>query len=138
MKVLIVEDYQPIRELAVRLLLSQGYDSIEVGTGEEALAVAPAEKPDLIMLDIGLPGIDGWETLERLQADPATSHIPVVIVTAMGRADDIVRGYSLGASYYVVKPYRIDGLLHAFKVALSGSKPPPPEEPVVRRLPAQD
>ena len=137
-KVLIVEDYQPIRELAVRFLLAHGYTPVEVGSGEDALATAPVEKPDIIMLDIGLPGIDGWETLQRLKASPETAQIPVVIVTAMGRGDDIVRGYSLGAACYIVKPYRIDGLLHAFDVALSGVRPLPSEELAARRLPAQE
>lgn len=137
-KVLIVEDYQPIRELAVRILRAHGYTPVEVGSGEDALAAAPVEKPDIIMLDVGLPGIDGWETLEILQKDPDTAHIPVVIVTAMGRGDDIVRGYSLGAVCYIVKPYRIDNLLHALDVALSGVRPLSPEEPAARRMPAQE
>ncbi len=135
-KVLIVEDYQPIRELGVRLLLANGYAPIEAGSGEAALEVAPVEKPDIIMLDIGLPGIDGWETLQRLQSRPETAHIPVVIVTAMSSGSDIVRGYSLGAAAYIVKPYRIDELLGTLEAVLSGVRLALPEGAAARRLPA--
>lgn len=117
--VLIVEDYEPLREVASRLLRSRGYTTIEVSSGEEALAVALAQKPDIILLDIGLPGIDGWETLSRLQSMQATAGIPVVIATAQGARDDVARGFSLGAMDYIVKPYSIEDLLAAFEAAFS-------------------
>ena len=136
--VLIVEDYLPLREVTARLLRCHDYDTIEVGTGEEAVAVAVERKPDLVLLDIGLPGIDGWETLSRLQSIQATVDIPVVIATAQGVSEiDVARGYSLGASDYIVKPYSIEDLMAAFEAALwwvdSGRGKGPREESAPRR-----
>lgn len=130
--ILIVEDYLPLREVTSRLLRCHDYETIEVGTGEEAIAVAADRRPDVILLDIGLPGIDGWETLSRLKAMKPTETIPVVIATAQGISDvDITRGYDLGAADYILKPYTIEDLMAAFEAAVwwrdSGSsegKPP--------------
>jgi two-component system phosphate regulon response regulator PhoB len=117
--VLIVEDYLPLREVTSRLLRCHAYDMLEVTTGEEAIAAALEHRPDIILLDIGLPGIDGWETMSRLQAIHSTAHIPIVVATAQGVSEiDIARGYSLGASDYIVKPYSIEDLLAAFEAAL--------------------
>jgi DNA-binding response OmpR family regulator len=120
--VLIVEDYVPLRQVATRLLQGHGYTVVEVGSGEEALAIAADDRPDIILLDIGLPGMDGWETLTRLQAVPATAKIPVVIATAQGSTEDSTRGFALGAVDYIVKPYRIEELLAAFEAAFAWSK----------------
>ncbi|MGH7860562.1 MAG: response regulator transcription factor [Candidatus Binatia bacterium] len=116
--VLIVEDYLPLREVTARLLRCHDYEAIEVSTGEEAISTAAERKPDVILLDIGLPGIDGWETLSRLQAINSTAEIPVIIATAQGISEvDIARGYSLGAADYIIKPYTIEELMAAFEAA---------------------
>ena len=116
--ILIVEDYLPLREVIARLLRCHHYDAIEVASGEEAISVAADCRPDVILLDIGLPGIDGWETLSRLKAMKPTEAIPVVIATAQGIGNvDITRGYDLGAADYIVKPYTIEDLIAAFEAA---------------------
>jgi DNA-binding response OmpR family regulator len=117
--VLIVEDYLPLREVTSRLLRCHDYETMEVSTGEEGITMAVERKPDVILLDIGLPGIDGWETLGRLQAIHSTADIPVIVATAQGISEvDISRGYSLGAADYIVKPYTIEELMAAFEAAL--------------------
>jgi DNA-binding response OmpR family regulator len=134
---LVVEDYLPLREATARLLRCHGYRTFEAATGEEAIAVALAERPDVILLDLGLPGIDGWETLNRLQAMPATADIPVIIATAQGVSEaDVARAYGLGAADYVVKPYSIEDLLAAFEAArwwVDTGRGKGPREPVPRR-----
>ncbi len=119
--VLIVEDDPSARKLLTDLLTFNGFTPIAVGSGEEALPVAVADRPDLVVLDVGLPGIDGWETLRRLQSMRVTAGIPVVIVTAFDAVEDLIRGYSSGASYYIAKPYKEDELLRGLRMALTDS-----------------
>jgi DNA-binding response OmpR family regulator len=119
--VLIVEDDPGARKLLTDLLGYNGFSTIAVGSGEEALPVAVADRPDLVVLDIGLPGIDGWETLRRLQGISATSRIPVVMVTAFDAVEDLIRGYSSGVSYYIAKPYQQEELLRGLRMALCAS-----------------
>jgi CheY-like chemotaxis protein len=117
--VLVVEDDPAARKLLVEFLEFNGFATIAVASGEEALPIAAAERPDLVLLDIGLPGIDGWETLRRLQSTPLTAGIPVVVVTAYDTVEDLIRGYSSGVRYYVAKPYQQDELLRGLRMALS-------------------
>jgi DNA-binding response OmpR family regulator len=117
--VLIVEDDPAARKLLAEILDFSGFSTITVGSGEEALPIAVADRPDLVVLDIGLPGIDGWETLQRLQAISATSKIPVVMVTAYDAVEDLIRGYSCGVTYYIAKPFQQDELLRGLRMALN-------------------
>ncbi|MGH7820777.1 MAG: response regulator [Candidatus Binatia bacterium] len=119
--VLIVEDDPGARKLLTDLLGYNGFSTIAVGSGEEALPVAVADRPDLVVLDIGLPGIDGWETLRRLQGMSVTARIPVVMVTAYDAVEDLIRGYSSGVSYYIAKPYQQEELLRGLRMALTAS-----------------
>ena len=119
--VLIVEDDPAARKLITEFLDYNGFETIAVGSGEEALPVAVADRPDLVVLDIGLPGIDGWETLRRLQTISITSKIPVVMVTAYDAVEDLIRGYSSGVSYYIAKPYQQEELLRGLKMALTAA-----------------
>lgn len=119
--ILIVEDDPAARKLLTDLLVFNGFAPVAVGSGEEALPVAVADRPALVVLDIGLPGIDGWETLRRLQSINATAKIPVVMVTAFDAVEDLIRGYSSGVSYYIAKPYQQEELIRGLRMALSGS-----------------
>lgn len=118
-KILIVEDDPAARKLLTELLHFNGFSAIPVASGEEALPVAVGDRPDAVVLDVGLPGIDGWETLRRLQSMTVTAKIPVVMVTAYDAVEDLIRGYSSGASYYVAKPYKQDELLRGLRMALT-------------------
>ena len=104
-KVLVVDDEEDILELLRFNLSKEGYQVSCVPSGEEALKFARAKVPDLILLDIMLPGIDGLEVCRRLKADGATKGIPIVMLTAKGEEADIVTGLELGADDYMTKPF---------------------------------
>lgn len=104
-KVLVVEDEEDILELIRYNLAKEGYVVTGVTTGEDALNVARNAAPDLVLLDIMLPGLDGLEVCRRLKADGRVQHIPVIMLTAKGEESDIVVGLELGATDYVTKPF---------------------------------
>lgn len=103
--VLVVEDEADIRELVEYNLAKAGFQVRSVATGEEALAVVEADLPELVLLDLMLPGMDGLGVCRRLKQDARTESIPVVVLTAKGEESDIVRGLNLGADDYVTKPF---------------------------------
>ena len=94
--VLVVEDEEDIRELVSYHLLKEGYQVAGVASGEEALATAEAQPPDLILLDLMLPGIDGLTVCQRLRSNPRTESVPIMMLTAKSEEADIVRGLNLG------------------------------------------
>jgi two-component system phosphate regulon response regulator PhoB len=104
-KILVVDDEEDIRELVRLNLAKEGYEVLDCESGEQALSLSRAKQPDLIVLDLMLPGIDGIEVCKRLKVDPKTAAIPVVILTAKGEEADIVAGLEVGAEDYVVKPF---------------------------------
>ncbi|GAB4300733.1 MAG: response regulator transcription factor [Myxococcota bacterium] len=104
-KILVVDDEEDILELLGRNLAKEGYVVFTALSGEDALAQASREKPDLILLDLMLPGIDGLEVCRKLKSAETTSLIPVIIVSAKGEDSDIVAGLELGADDYVTKPF---------------------------------
>ncbi|MGL1862196.1 MAG: diguanylate cyclase [Pseudodesulfovibrio sp.] len=105
-KIMIVEDIKAnIRLLEKRL--SKEYECLSAVNGEDALAVIRRERPDLVLLDIQMPGIDGFEVCRRLKADEATMHIPVVFLTSLSEDEDETKGLELGAVDYITKPFRM-------------------------------
>lgn len=104
-KILIVEDEEEIRELVAYNLVKQGYLTISAETGEEGLRLVRSDTPDLIVLDLMLPGVDGLEVCRTLKRDPETEAIPIVMLTAKGEEADIVTGLELGADDYLTKPF---------------------------------
>lgn len=117
-RILIVEDDEDIRELLQYSLGKEGYRVTAVETGEQALEQARSTKPDLVVLDLMLPGVDGWEVCRRLKGDPTTQHIPVVMLTAKGEESDVVVGLELGADDYIVKPFSPKVLLARIRAVL--------------------
>jgi len=103
--ILVVDDEEDIRELVELNLSREGYQILPCDTGERALALVRSRKPDLVVLDLMLPGVDGLEVCKRLKANPDTRHIPVIMLTAKGEEADIVAGLELGADDYVTKPF---------------------------------
>jgi two-component system alkaline phosphatase synthesis response regulator PhoP len=103
--ILIVDDEEDIRELVALNLRREGYQILTCDTGERALELVRSKKPDLVVLDLMLPGVDGLEVCRRLKADPDSRRIPVVMLTAKGEETDIVAGLELGADDYVTKPF---------------------------------
>ena len=103
--ILVVDDEEDIRELVELNLSREGYQVLACDSGERALELVRSKKPDLVVLDLMLPGVDGLEVCKRLKADPDTRHILVVMLTAKGEEADIVAGLELGADDYVTKPF---------------------------------
>jgi two-component system phosphate regulon response regulator PhoB len=104
-KILIVEDEEDVLELIRYNLQKNGYRTETATTGPIALSMAEAVKPDLILLDLMLPGFDGLEVCRNLKKDPKTSSIPIIMVTAKGTEADIVTGLEMGAADYIPKPF---------------------------------
>jgi two-component system alkaline phosphatase synthesis response regulator PhoP len=103
--VLVVDDEHDILELVQYNLEKEGYRVTAVATGEDALTAARSKLPDIVILDLMLPGVDGLDVCRRLQSDAATRGIPIVMLTAKGTEADVVAGLELGASDYVTKPF---------------------------------
>ena len=105
--VLIVEDENDIRQNLAFSLKREGFNIIEAADGEQALAAAMSKKPDIILLDLMIPKIDGLSVCKRLQAAPETENIPVIMLTAKGEEIDRIVGLELGAADYIVKPFSL-------------------------------
>lgn len=108
--ILIAEDYDDNRELMRLLLAGANYEVREARNGRECLELAREDPPDLIMVDLSMPGLDGWEVFRELQANSSTAHIPCVAVTAHTDRDR-VRALESGFSDFVGKPFRTEELL---------------------------
>jgi phosphoserine phosphatase RsbU/P len=103
-RILVVDDHRPNVELLARHLDGLGYDVATADTGPRALASIAAARPDVVLLDIGMPGMSGLDVLHRLRADPTTADLPVILVSGRDATEDVVAGLKLGAHDYVTKP----------------------------------
>jgi len=117
-KVLVVDDEEYIQHILNFSFGAEGYDVVTAADGEEAIKKAKSEKPDIIVLDIMMPKMDGYEACKRLKTDPSTKSIPVILLTAKGREVDRKLGAQAGADDYVVKPFspgrlieRVEGMM---------------------------
>jgi two-component system alkaline phosphatase synthesis response regulator PhoP len=124
-KVLVVDDEENIRELVKYNLEREGYRVTTVGSGEEALQQVVSNQPDLIILDLMLPGIDGLDVCRKLKNNSKTTHIPIVMLTVKGEESDIVIGLELGADDYIAKPFSPKVLLARIKAVLRRRKGEP-------------
>jgi len=107
--ILIIEDDKFLRELIAQKLTKEGYKMSEAVDGEEGIKKVKEEKPDLVLLDLILPGIDGFEVLSKMKDDPSLSQIPVIILSNLGQKDDVERGLKLGAVDYLIKAHFTPG-----------------------------
>ena len=110
-KILLVEDNELNRDMLSRRLTRRGYDVIVAEDGEAGLELVRSERPDLVLMDMSLPGIDGWEATRRLRADPAISATRVIALTAHAMAGDRERALEAGCDDYDTKPVEMDRLL---------------------------
>ena len=117
-KILIVDDEEDILELVAYNLAREGYRTVNATSGEDALKKSRSEMPDLIVLDLMLPGIDGLEVMKALKVDSSTKNIPTVMLTAKGEEADIVTGLELGADDYITKPFSPRVLLARVRAVL--------------------
>lgn len=108
-KILIVEDDKFLRELIAQKLLKENYDIAEAVDGERGIEAVKKEKPDLVLLDLILPGIDGFGVLAKIKEDPELAKIPIIILSNLGQKEDIERGLKLGADDYLIKAHFTPG-----------------------------
>ena len=108
--VLLVEDEEPLRRVMKDLLEREGYAVVEARDGVQALDEVDRRAPDVIILDLNLPGLDGYGVLQQIRSRPATRHIPVMVLTAKGDEDNEVRVFELGADDFITKPFRARAL----------------------------
>ena len=120
-RVLIVEDDPSIVQSVEFLLRGEGYVTRAVARGDDALAVVQEFRPDLVVLDVMLPGIDGFEVCLRLRADPATRATRVLMLSARGRDRELARGRAAGADDYVIKPFATRELLQRVRTLLAAA-----------------
>jgi two-component system cell cycle response regulator DivK len=110
-RILVVEDHEENRRIMRDLLTSAGFEMIEALTGEDGVRAAEAERPDLILMDIQLPGLDGYEATRRIKANPALRSIPIIAVTSYALSGDEVKAREAGCDDYVAKPFSPRALL---------------------------
>lgn len=110
-KVLIVDDEPTTVQLLEYVLEKNNYDSISAFSGLKAIEKVKEEKPDLILLDVMMPGMDGIEVCQTLKEDASTKDIPIIFLTALGQESDVVRGLKIGASGYITKPFNPSDLM---------------------------
>ena len=103
--ILVVEDQEDNRRIMRDLLSSVGYEVIEAVTGEEGVVAADTHRPDLILMDIQLPGLDGYEATRQIKANPELEHIPIIVVTSYALSGDDVKAFEAGCNAYVSKPF---------------------------------
>ena len=106
-----VEDLEDNRQMLRDLMASVGYELLEAVNGAEGVAMATKERPDLILMDIQLPVVDGYEATRRIKADPALCHIPIIAVTSFALSDDQAKAVAAGCDGYVTKPFSPKQLL---------------------------
>jgi two-component system cell cycle response regulator DivK len=118
-KILLVEDNEMNRDMLSRRLLRKGYEVVMALDGEQAVAMAQSDKPDLILMDMSLPIIDGWEATRRVKAAEASSRIPIIALTAHAMSGDRERALGAGCDDYDTKPIEMPRLLEKIEALLA-------------------
>ena len=122
LKVLVVDDEEEVRNSVSEFLESQGYDAVEIADGEEALAKCFTEKPDLLLLDLRLPRVDGYQVCQTLKGNPITSVIPIIMISALNSTSQKIKGIEHGADDYIEKPFDLEELSARIKMVLRRSR----------------
>ncbi len=122
-RILVVEDEESILDVLTQALKRQGYEVYSALDGDKALDLASLLKPDIVILDIMLPEMDGWEVCRRLKSSPETLKIPIIMLTARREEKDVVEGLNIGADDYVKKPFSLAELLARIKAILKRTSP---------------
>lgn len=122
--ILVVDDYQDAREMYAQYLQASGFRVAEARTGLEAVRFARELRPDCILMDLALPGIDGWEATRRLKADALTQHIPVVALTGHALSSALDAARAAGCDRFVVKPALPDVVIAEVRLAIARREAP--------------
>jgi DNA-binding response OmpR family regulator len=128
-KILVIEDTENTRVLLQRRLKLKNYDVLTAEDAEHGLVLAQNQKPDLILMDVGLPGMDGWEAARQLKANPATSGIPVIALTAHAMQSDREKAVAAGCDDYETKPIDFNSLFARMDALLARGQASPPASP---------
>jgi CheY-like chemotaxis protein len=134
-RILLVEDEQVNREMFRRRLAARGFDVLTAEDGEKGVLLAAADRPDLVLMDLGLPGIDGWEATRRLKASPLTAAIPVIALSAHATAEAREKAAAAGCVEFETKPVQIDRLVEKVKAAIAAhplARPEPLAPPTAK------
>jgi CheY-like chemotaxis protein len=121
--IMVVDDNPDIITIVKTILEGRGYTVFSASSGPELLNLLPNQKPDLIILDIMMPEMDGLEVLTRLKGKNETATIPVILLTAKVQYEDVLGGYKLGADYYITKPFTSTQLVNGINLLLGEGKP---------------
>jgi CheY-like chemotaxis protein len=121
--IMVVDDNPDIITIVKTILEGRGYTVFSASSGPELLSILPNHKPDLIILDIMMPEMDGLEVLTRLKAKTETATTPVILLTAKVQYEDVLGGYKLGADYYITKPFTSTQLVNGINLLLGEGKP---------------
>jgi two-component system cell cycle response regulator DivK len=124
--VLLVEDQAALRQLYAQHLVLSGFDVIEAENGEDAITTTSSQAPDVVLMDLSLPVIDGWEATRRLKGDARTAHIPVVALTAHDGSGELQRATRAGCDWFVPKPCPPDALVTELRRVLEARQGPAP------------
>jgi len=128
-EILIVEDEESLLKLQSLLLTSRGYEVQGVTDGKLALDRVASKKPDLVLLDIMLPEIDGFEVCRQIKSNDATKNIPIIMVSSKKGREDMARGEQAGADWYITKPFKSAMLVETVQRFLAGTREPAPCRP---------
>ncbi len=123
-RILVVDDDREILDMTALLLRGARFDVVLAGSGEEALFIVEEDRPDLVLLDINMPGLDGWEVLRILKEDEVTAGVPVVMFSVNYEVREKLRALQLGAQDYVTKPFDTEGLLRRVTDIVAGEARP--------------
>ena len=123
-KILYIEDTENNRILVTRRLERKGHQVLTAENADAGIALARTEAPDLILMDMGLPGTDGWTATRQLKSDPQLSHIPVIAVTAHAMQGDLEKSLAAGCDDYETKPFDFPRLIEKIESRVSGQRPP--------------
>jgi CheY-like chemotaxis protein len=130
-KILLVEDNEMNRDMLSRRLQRKGYQVLLAVDGQSGLEMTHVKGPDLILMDMGLPVLDGWETTRRLKADPATRHVPIIALTAHALSSDREKALEAGCDDYETKPIELPRLLAKIEALLSAVEAASTEGPIM-------
>ncbi len=121
--VLIVDDNAESRDFVASIVRARGFEAEGVADGASALERIAERRPDVVLLDVVLPGMSGMEVLDRIRANPDHADIPVILITGRSSDDDLLAGYKFGADYYISKPFAPRQLLHGLSLVLGREFP---------------
>ena len=127
-RILVADDDPAIQKVLFQTFRLEGYEVATASDGEEALTELEGELPDVVVLDVMMPKLDGFDVLKRIRADPRTKALPVILLTARSSQDDIWQGWQSGVDYYMTKPFDVEDLLKFLEHVLTPKTPEGPQE----------